>query len=48
MCGSSCMSHLMHVHRIDASFRPCFLSYSKRRRSHDVEVWVQEAWYSYV
>ena len=36
------------THRVDASFRPCFLSYCLLQASgcaYYVEVWVQEAWY---
>ena len=35
------------IHRVDASFRPCFLELLQASGcAHYVEVWVQEAWYS--
>ena len=35
------------IHRVDASFRPCFLELLQASWcAHYVEVWVQEAWYS--
>ena len=36
------------IHRLDASFRPCFLELLQASGcAHYVEVWVQEAWYSF-